>query len=198
MAASRVVGSGAVQLVLKTSSLLSSFSLHLMLMAGDRRFPSFPPSIFCRGHDRQSCHRQSSSSFYLILHTPPPLQYQTKHSTSTPRYRSIAMAFGGRLTVAAYAASFSLRSASAFSVNSSSPLPPGVARHSFLYKNLVMSASASSDADIDVDIAGNIAGVKQRIDDAISSNDRPAASVRLVAVSKTKPLELLQAAYEVR
>ena len=61
-----------------------------------------------------------------------------------------------------------------------------------------MSSSASSDADIDVDIAGNIAGVKQRMDDAISANDRPAGSARLVAVSKTKPLELLQAAYEVR
>lgn len=34
------------------------------------------------------------------------------------------------------------------------------------------------------------------MEDAISLNDRPAGSVRLVAVSKTKPLELLQAAYE--
>ena len=111
------------------------------------------------------------------------------------------MAFGGRLTVAAYAASFSLRSASAFSVHSSSVLPltsAGAAHQSFPYKNFVMSSSASSDADIDVDIAGNIAGVKQRMDDAISANDRPAGSARLVAVSKTKPLELLQAAYEVR
>lgn len=36
------------------------------------------------------------------------------------------------------------------------------------------------------------------MDDAIASNDRKEGSVRLVAVSKTKPLELLQAAYEVR
>lgn len=47
-----------------------------------------------------------------------------------------------------------------------------------------------------MDIASNIAAVRQRLEDAISSNDRPAGSVRLVAVSKTKPLELLQAAYE--
>ena len=60
-----------------------------------------------------------------------------------------------------------------------------------------MSASTSSDADIEVDIASNIASVRQRIDDAVAANDRPPASVRLVAVSKTKPLEFLQVAYEV-
>lgn len=59
-----------------------------------------------------------------------------------------------------------------------------------------MSASTSSDADTKVDIASNISLVRQSMDDAMSSNDRPAESVRLVAVSKTKPLELLQAAYE--
>jgi len=60
-----------------------------------------------------------------------------------------------------------------------------------------MSASTtSSDADAKVDIASNIASVRQRLEDAISSNDRLAGSVKLVAVSKTKPLELLQAAYE--
>jgi len=48
-----------------------------------------------------------------------------------------------------------------------------------------------------VDIAANISSVKQRMDDAIASNDRLNGSVRLVAVSKTKPLELLVAAYEV-
>jgi len=60
-----------------------------------------------------------------------------------------------------------------------------------------MSASTtSSDPDPKVDIASNIASVRQRLEDAMSSNDRPAGSVKLVAVSKTKPLELLQAAYE--
>ncbi len=49
-----------------------------------------------------------------------------------------------------------------------------------------------------MDIAANIASVKQRMDDAIASSDRINGSVRLVAVSKTKPLELLMAAYEVR
>lgn len=48
-----------------------------------------------------------------------------------------------------------------------------------------------------MDIAANISSVKQRMDDAIASNDRVNGSVRLVAVSKTKPLELLVAAYEV-
>jgi hypothetical protein len=56
----------------------------------------------------------------------------------------------------------------------------------------------SSSASDDVDIAANIAHVRQVIDDAIASSERKSGSVRLVAVSKTKPLELLQAAYEVR
>jgi uncharacterized pyridoxal phosphate-containing UPF0001 family protein len=63
-----------------------------------------------------------------------------------------------------------------------------------------MSASASSVADFDkdkVNVASNIESVRQRVHDAIISNDRPDGSVRLVAVSKTKPLELLLAAYEV-
>lgn len=61
-----------------------------------------------------------------------------------------------------------------------------------------MSSSTSSDTENSmVDIASNISSVKQRMDDAISSSERPAGSVRLVAVSKTKPIELLQLAYEV-
>ena len=56
----------------------------------------------------------------------------------------------------------------------------------------------SSSASDDVDIAANIANVRQMIDDATASSERKSGSVRLVAVSKTKPLELLQAAYEVR
>jgi len=47
-----------------------------------------------------------------------------------------------------------------------------------------------------VDIAANIGHVRQMMDDAIASCERESGSVRLVAVSKTKPLELLQAAYE--
>lgn len=57
--------------------------------------------------------------------------------------------------------------------------------------------STSTDNDV-VDIAANIGHVRQMMDDAIASSDRQSGSVRLVAVSKTKPLELLQAAYEVR
>ena len=58
-----------------------------------------------------------------------------------------------------------------------------------------MATPSEAATDVAVDIASNIATVKQRMDDAISSNDRPSGSVRLVAVSKTKPLELLKAAY---
>jgi len=57
--------------------------------------------------------------------------------------------------------------------------------------------STSTDDDV-VDIAANIGHVRQMMDDAIASCERESGSVRLVAVSKTKPLELLQAAYEVR
>ena len=57
--------------------------------------------------------------------------------------------------------------------------------------------SSSTGADDTVDIASNIASVRQRIEDAMASNDRADGSVRLVAVSKTKPVELLVAAYEV-
>jgi len=60
-----------------------------------------------------------------------------------------------------------------------------------------MSSTSSSDDDV-VDIAANIGLVRQMMDDAIASSERKSGSVRLVAVSKTKPLELLQAAYEVR
>jgi len=56
-----------------------------------------------------------------------------------------------------------------------------------------MSTSTGDDV---VDIAANIGHVRQMMDDAIASCERESGSVRLVAVSKTKPLELLQAAYE--
>ena len=58
-----------------------------------------------------------------------------------------------------------------------------------------MSSTLSDDA---VNIAANISLVRRMMDDAIASSERKSGRVRLVAVSKTKPLELLQAAYEVR
>ncbi|KAL7531581.1 hypothetical protein ACHAXR_007308 [Thalassiosira sp. AJA248-18] len=107
---------------------------------------------------------------------------------------------GGRLAFAA-AASISLRTTTAFSTGylSSSPRIVGPAQpighpQRAIPTNIAMSTT--SDAGAQVDIASNISSVRQRMEDAISSNDRPAESVRLVAVSKTKPLELLQAAYE--
>lgn len=113
---------------------------------------------------------------------------------------------GGRRAFAVFA-SVSLRTTAAFSACPSvSPKSIGQ-RHQLLLAStalhrkstpsiITMSASTSSDSDMKVDIAANIASVRQRMEDAMSSNERPAESVRLVAVSKTKPLELLQAAYE--
>ena len=90
--------------------------------------------------------------------------------------------------IAAYAL-LGFRSTAAFSGN---PLLPS-RRLTTPHK---MSSSTTSDDDV-VDIAANIGQVRQMIDDAIASSERKSGSVRLVAVSKTKPLELLQAAYEV-
>jgi pyridoxal phosphate enzyme (YggS family) len=53
----------------------------------------------------------------------------------------------------------------------------------------------SSDADvetIDIDIAGNLADVQSRIQAACTQAGRDPATVRLVAVSKTKPVPLLE------
>ena len=65
------------------------------------------------------------------------------------------------------------------------------------FGRVTQNMSTSTDDDV-VDIAANIGHVRQMMDDAIASSERQSGSVRLVAVSKTKPLELLQAAYEVR
>lgn len=46
------------------------------------------------------------------------------------------------------------------------------------------------------DIKNNIAAVEQRIEDACASCGRERAEVKLIAVSKTKPLEALQEAYD--
>ena len=119
------------------------------------------------------------------------------------------MAIIGSRIVAAYATSTTLRIAttSAFSIN---PLIfPQVFRPSLCLSRasittvpskIIMAAASTTanHADPELDIASNISSVKQRISDAISSNDRSKGSVRLVAVSKTKPLEFLQVAYEVR
>ena len=99
--------------------------------------------------------------------------------------------------IAAYAV-LGFRSTAAFS---SHPLllPSSSSRQTFnLGRSLVtQNMSTSTDDDV-VDIAANIGHVRQMMDDAIASSERQSGSVRLVAVSKTKPLELIQAAYEVR
>jgi secreted trypsin-like serine protease len=95
-----------------------------------------------------------------------------------------------------------IRSTAAFSSHSlfllSHRHTAAAAPASFLSPRTLTQHNMSSSASDDVDIAANIAHVRQVIDDAIASSERKSGSVRLVAVSKTKPLELLQAAYEVR
>ena len=65
------------------------------------------------------------------------------------------------------------------------------------FLRFVMAASSALEED-KADVSSNIESVRQRIQDAMYANNRSDGSVRLVAVSKTKPLELLVAAYEVR
>jgi pyridoxal phosphate enzyme (YggS family) len=60
-----------------------------------------------------------------------------------------------------------------------------------------MSTDASENQipNLDADIAANIQDVKSKIKDVLLENNRPEDSVRLVAVSKTKPIPYLMAAY---
>ena len=98
--------------------------------------------------------------------------------------------------IAAYAV-LGFRSTAAFS--SHPLLLPSPSRQTFNLgrSSVTQNMSTSTDDDV-VDIAANIGHVRQMMDDAIASSERQSGSVRLVAVSKTKPLDLLQAAYEVR
>ena len=58
--------------------------------------------------------------------------------------------------------------------------------------------ASSTEDEIDVDIASNLQEVKSNIAKYELEYNRPPNSVRLVAVSKTKPIELLMKAYNVR
>jgi len=73
------------------------------------------------------------------------------------------------------------------------------------FKRMVSSttAVAASAADASaveptdtLDIAANLLQVRERMETACQQIDVPAQDVRLVAVSKTKPIELLQSAYD--
>jgi hypothetical protein len=55
---------------------------------------------------------------------------------------------------------------------------------------------SSSSSDIRVDVGANLQEVRESIAQACQGAGRATEDVRLVAVSKTKPLELVQAAYE--
>ena len=48
-----------------------------------------------------------------------------------------------------------------------------------------------------MDVAANLAEVLGKIDAKVEECNRPKGSVKLVAVSKTKPMELLMDAYNV-
>ena len=119
------------------------------------------------------------------------------------------MAIIGSQIVVAYATSTTLRISTASALSIYPSIFPQIFRPSLCWprasitavpSKVIMAAASTSanHADPELDIASNISSVKRRISDAISSNDRPEGSVRLVAVSKTKPLEFLQVAYEVR
>jgi len=56
--------------------------------------------------------------------------------------------------------------------------------------------SVENNSNVDADVSSNLEMVRQRISSCLESCNRPVDSVRLVAVSKTKPEELLMKAYE--
>jgi len=58
------------------------------------------------------------------------------------------------------------------------------------------SSTAEENSPSALDIAANISDVQSRIAQTILEHNRPENSVRLIAVSKTKPIELLQNAYD--
>ena len=64
-------------------------------------------------------------------------------------------------------------------------------------ESTVARMSSESNTETDVDVAGNLAVVRERIAKVCQELDLPAEKApRLVAVSKTKPVPLLQAAYD--
>ena len=74
------------------------------------------------------------------------------------------------------------------------------------FKRMISSATAAAAASAadasaveptdTLDIAANLLQVRERMEAACQEIDVPAQDVRLVAVSKTKPIELLQSAYD--
>jgi PLP dependent protein len=56
--------------------------------------------------------------------------------------------------------------------------------------------SSTNDMDIDLDVAANYRAVQDRVERAATTATNGERYVRLVAVSKTKPVELLEAAYD--
>ena len=131
-----------------------------------------------------------------ILLTKPTPQLQIPNNPTSNSFSFLTLIMNPR--IAAYAV-LGFRSTAAFSGHPlvlQSTFNSGRSQRSLTQTHKNMSTS-TDDNDV-VDIAANIGHVRQMMDDAIASSERQSDSVRLVAVSKTKPLELLQAAYEVR
>ena len=80
--------------------------------------------------------------------------------------------------------------ASIFSVSS------GSSSSIHLHTKLNMSSSSSSPS-ASIDIASNLQYVNDRVAKCVEECNRPEGSTKLVAVSKTKPVELLMDAYNV-
>jgi len=68
--------------------------------------------------------------------------------------------------------------------------------HSQPYRSTIVAMSTSTGSNNVEDMASNLEGVKDRIATCVADCDREEGSVRLVAVSKTKPVELLMEVYE--
>lgn len=61
--------------------------------------------------------------------------------------------------------------------------------------NMSTDTNEHENSNLDADIAANIQDVKSKINNVLLENNLPENSVRLVAVSKTKPIPYLMAAY---
>lgn len=76
------------------------------------------------------------------------------------------------------------------------PTTAFLAHHFRPSPSTIFRMSSGSSSDIRVDVGANLQEVQDSIAKACQDAGREAQDVRLVAVSKTKPLELVEAAYE--
>ena len=88
-----------------------------------------------------------------------------------------------------------LRFRSAFALRGSRHHSSSSSSSSSVRSNPVMAEAAPASAVPDVDVAGNLARVRAALEETHATKSLT-HTTRLVAVSKTKPVELLQAAYD--